>query len=62
MSPENIDVPKELVQVMEQIQVAQEGTCGGCANRDRVSNHCSEVCMKVRPADPACWAFVAKGT
>ncbi len=60
LSPENIAVPKELTEVMNKMVIDHENTCSSCINRDRVTNHCSEVCMKVRPTDPACWAFIAR--
>lgn len=58
LSPEAIQAPALANAILEQAAVAQGDKCGGCLNRDPDTNFCSEIGMRIRPADPACISFI----
>jgi len=60
LSPTDIQVPEEIVSVLEQLEVSREEICRCCASFDPDTGMCNENGYKVRPADPGCWAFIAR--
>lgn len=44
--------------IQEQVEALDGDKCASCVNRDAHTNHCHEIGMRIRPTDPACWAFV----
>lgn len=61
LEPGDIQVPEELASVMEQLEVSRDEICSRCASFDEATGVCGENGYRVRPADPGCWAFVARG-
>lgn len=54
-------VPGTASAVMEQINQLQNDACSGCASRDPLTSYCKELQAYVRPTDPGCWAYIARG-
>lgn len=61
LRPEDIGVPAELIQTIEEISTVQyrKDTCGQCLNFDEATQRCSEINMTVRPADPGCDMYLS---
>jgi hypothetical protein len=54
-------VPGTASALMEQINSLQDDTCGSCSNCNLQSNYCSELHANVKPNDPGCWGYIARG-
>jgi len=48
--------------LIEHLSQLVEETCGNCVNRDPLTNACRELQATVRPADPGCWAYIARSS
>ncbi|MNN32789.1 hypothetical protein D3C81_1465210 [compost metagenome] len=53
-------MPEQIAAVMEQLQFSRDEVCGNCANCNPETKLCNENGYQVRPADPGCWAFIAR--
>lgn len=60
VAPNNAQVPGTAGAVMERINQLAEDTCDRCTNRD-ANSYCRELQAFVKPRDPGCWAFIARG-
>lgn len=58
--PGEIQAHNPVAQVIEQLEVARGNTCGACLNCGD-NSFCDVVLARVKPADPGCWAYIAKG-
>lgn len=54
-------MPKQFAEIRDQIDVSRDEICGRCISFNEETRHCSENQCTVKPADPGCWAFIAKG-
>ena len=53
-------VPGAAGAALVEAQKLEEDTCGKCVHRDTTS-YCRELQAFVKPRDPGCWAFIARG-
>ena len=56
----DIGIPSIVAETFAEVQRIQYAgdVCGACINRDEDTDHCREICMRVKPSDPGCDMFV----
>lgn len=55
-----VKVPGAAGAALVEAQKLEEDVCGKCINRD-ANSYCRELQAFVKPRDPGCWAFIARG-